>query len=157
MRPLGISTIRDRALQALVLLAFDPIIEEKSDPFSYGARKFRSPHDAINRLRSILNKPNSPKFVLDVDIEKCFDNLSHEFIESEIEPILCTVGKNYIKKWLKAGIVDAGVITYPTKGVPQGGVISPALCNMSLNGVDKIVRPNLPKVGDKGYRKLKGI
>ena len=61
LRPLGIPTVEDRALQALVLLALDPITEERSDLYSYGSRKFRSPHDALNRLRSLINKPNSPK------------------------------------------------------------------------------------------------
>lgn len=102
----------------LILLTFDPIIEERSDLYSYGARKFRSPHDAMARLRQVLNKPTSPKWILDVDILKCFDNISHEFIEREIKTILCSSGQTFIKKWIKCGIVDKGTITYPDKGTP---------------------------------------
>jgi RNA-directed DNA polymerase len=156
LRPLGIPTVLDRALQTLVTLSLDPIIEETSDLYSYGSRKFRSPHDALNRLRHLLDKPNSSKWIFDIDLSKCFDNISHEFIEKEIDSILCGTGKTLVKKWLKAGIVDKGVLSLPTKGVPQGGVISPLLCNMTLNGVDKIVRPNTPRIGTKAYNNLKG-
>lgn len=156
LRPLGIPTILDRTAQMLVLLAFDPIIEEISDRYSYGARLHRSPHDALLRLRQIINKPTSPKWVWDVDISKCFDNISHEFIESKIDPILCNTGKTLIKKWIKAGIVEKGAITYPSAGTPQGGVISPLLCNMTLNGIDELIRPDYPRIGTKMYKQLSG-
>jgi RNA-directed DNA polymerase len=135
LKPLRITTIKDRALQALVLLSLDPIIEELSNQYSYGARKFRSPHDSILRLHSLLNKPNSPKWIYDLDISKCFDNISHKFIEKEIDPLLCKPGKVLIQKWIKAGIVEKGITTWPSKGVPQGGVIPPSLCNLTLNGI----------------------
>jgi RNA-directed DNA polymerase len=61
-----------------------------------------------------------------------------------------------ISKWIKCGVVDKGVITYPTKGTPQGGVISPLLCNMTLNGIDNIIRPGYPRIGTKSYRDKSG-
>jgi RNA-directed DNA polymerase len=88
----------DRAIQAVVSLSLDPVIEETSDNHSYGSRKFRSPHDAINRTRHILDKPKSARFILDVDIKQCFDNLSHEFIMKELESKLCNTGKVFIKE-----------------------------------------------------------
>lgn len=156
LRPLGIPTMTDRAIQAVVSLALDPIIEETSDNHSYGSRKFRSPHDAINRTRHILDKAENSKFILDVNIENCFDNLSHEFIMKELESKLCNTGKVFVKKWLKAGVVEKGKVTYPTKGIPQGGVISPMLCNMCLNGIEEIVRPGNPRIRTKAYNKLSG-
>jgi RNA-directed DNA polymerase len=88
----------DRAAQTLVSLLLDPVVEEISDRFSYGFRKYRSAHDAVNRVRFLLDKKDSPKFVLDVDIKQCFDNLSHEFIMKELDPLLCKFGKTFIER-----------------------------------------------------------
>jgi retron-type reverse transcriptase len=74
----------------------------------------------------------------------------------ELDPILCGIGKTFIESWLKAGIVDKGVITYPKAGTPQGGAISPILCNLCLNGVDNVVRPNNPKYDSVEYKALSG-
>jgi RNA-directed DNA polymerase len=157
LRPLGLPIITDRALQTLVALVLDPVVEEISDKYSYGFRKFRSAIDAISRVRFLSDKIYSPKFILDVDIANCFDTLSHDFINKKLEPILCSMGKGFIKKWLKAGIVEKGVITYPKAGTPQGGAISPLLCNLCLNGIDEIVRPNMPQnMNSKEYKALKG-
>jgi retron-type reverse transcriptase len=82
--------------------------------------------------------------------------ISHEFINKELNHKLCRIGKTFIKGWLKAGIVDKGVITFPKLGIPQGGVISPMLCNMVLNGVEDIIRPNKPNHNTKEYKHLKG-
>jgi RNA-directed DNA polymerase len=88
----------DRATQTLISLVLDPVVEEISDKFSYGFRKHKSAHDAISRVRYLCDKIYSPKFVLDVDIENCFDTLSHYFINKNLEPILCPIGKRFIKK-----------------------------------------------------------
>jgi RNA-directed DNA polymerase len=74
----------------------------------------------------------------------------------ELNPLLCGIGKTFIKGWLKAGIIEKGVITYPKAGTPQGGVISPILCNLTLNGVDNVVRPDNPKYDSKEYKALSG-
>ena len=78
-RPLGIPNMIDRALQFLVLLCLDPIVEEMSDTYSFGFRKFRSASDSIQRIRTLLDKPKAPKWIWDVDISKCFDKISHSF------------------------------------------------------------------------------
>lgn len=80
MRPLGIPTVLDRAVQALYQLGIDPVVEAKSDPNSYGFRKNRSTHDAITALRSLLDKKTHSKWILEVDIAKCFDRISHKFM-----------------------------------------------------------------------------
>jgi RNA-directed DNA polymerase len=79
-RPLGIPTIEDRAVQALYHLAVDPIVECTSDPNSFGFRKFRSTQQAVNEVREYLNKPYSPEWILEADISKCFDRISHDFL-----------------------------------------------------------------------------
>jgi RNA-directed DNA polymerase len=156
LRPLGIPTMSDRALQTLISLVLDPVVEELSDRYSYGFRKHKSAHDAISRIRFLTDKNYSPEWILDVDIENCFDELSHDFINEKLRPILFSVGRSFVKGWLKAGIVDKGVLTYPKAGTPQGGVISPILCNLCLNGVDSVVRPNNPKPNTKEYKALRG-
>jgi RNA-directed DNA polymerase len=155
-RPLGIPTMEDRAVQTLISLVLDPVCEELSDQYSYGFRKHKSVHDAVSRVRFITDKSYSPEWVLDVDIENCFDTLSHDFINEKVKPILFNIGRNFIKRWLKAGIVEKGAIIRPKAGTPQGSVISPILCNLCLNGVDSIVRPDNPKVNTKEYKALRG-
>jgi RNA-directed DNA polymerase len=80
LRPLGIPTMFDRAVQAVYLLAVDPVVETNSDKNSFGFRKFRSQHDAIAYIRSILDKKVSPNFILEADISKCFDKIDHKFL-----------------------------------------------------------------------------
>jgi len=80
LRPLGIPTMFDRAVQAVYLLAVDPVVETNSDKNSFGFRKFRSQHDAIAYIRSILDKKVSPNYILEADIFKCFDKISHKFL-----------------------------------------------------------------------------
>lgn len=80
MRPLGIPTVFDRAVQALYHLGIDPVVEANSDPNSYGFRKNRSTHDAITAIRSLLDKKTHPKWILEVDIAKCFDRINHGFL-----------------------------------------------------------------------------
>lgn len=79
-RPIGIPTLRDRALQAMYHLATDPLVEATSDPNSYGFRKGRSTHDALARLRTLLDKRTAPMWCMDADIRKCFDRIAHDFL-----------------------------------------------------------------------------
>ncbi|MEL0588227.1 MAG: group II intron reverse transcriptase/maturase [Planktothrix rubescens PR222] len=135
-RPLGIPTINDRALQALVKLALEPEWEAKFEPNSYGFRPGRSCHDAIEAIYTSINK--KPKYVLDADISKCFDRINHKALISKIHtyPTLSRI----IKKWLKAGYCD-GKELFPTQeGTPQGGVISPLLANIALHGMEERVK-----------------
>jgi len=134
-RPLGIPTINDRALQALVKLALEPEWEARFEPNSYGFRPGRSCHDAIEAIfNSIRHKS---KYVLDADISKCFDRIDQKALISKIHtyPTLSRL----IKTWLKAGYCDGKEIFPTNDGTPQGGIISPLLANIALHGMEERV------------------
>jgi RNA-directed DNA polymerase len=126
-------------------MALDPVIEQESDIHSYGSRKYRETWDAMTRLRGNLDKRNSPRWVWDVDISDCFGQISHEFLENKLKTVLFSQGQKLVSKWLKAGVFEKEKITLPSKGVPQGGVISPLLCNIALNGLENVIRKKKPK------------
>lgn len=140
MRPLGIPTLIDRAVQAVYHLAVDPIVELTSDKNSYGFRTGRSQHDAIAYLRSWLDKGYSPQWILEADIAKCFDRIDHEIL-MKLTPIC---DKTVLKQWLKAGYIYEGQLHPTTAGTPQGGIISPMLCNVALNGLEALIRERYP-------------
>jgi len=121
-------------------MSLDPIIEQKNDLHSYGFRKYRGTWDAMTRLRTVLDKPFSPLWVWDLDISDCFNQISHEYISKELDKVLYPKGSKLILKWIKASIIEKGIITLPSKGIPQGGVTSPLLCNIALNGLESVVR-----------------
>jgi RNA-directed DNA polymerase len=131
-RPLGIPTIQDRALQALVKLALEPEWEARFEPNSYGFRPGRSCHDA---MRAIINSTQKKaKYILDADIAKCFDRINHKALLNKLN--LKGKLRYQIKCWLKAGILDAGNLTKSEQGTPQGGIISPLLTNIALHGME---------------------
>jgi len=136
LRPLGIPTMIDRALQALYHLAVDPVVETRSDLFSFGFRKHRSQHDAIAYIRSLLNKKHSAEFILNADIAKCFDKISHDYL-MKATPIC---HKHVLKQWLKSGYIYENKLYKTEEGTPQGGIISPLLCNVALNGLEGAIR-----------------
>lgn len=140
LRPLGIPTLIDRAVQALYHLGVDPVVETRSDPNSYGFRKFRSTHDAITAIRSLLDKKTHPQWVLEADISKCFDKISHDFLMKHT-PICHKV---ILEQWLKSGVMENMNYVETTEGTPQGGIISPTLCNITLNGIEKLIKDNNP-------------
>lgn len=131
MRPLGIPTIKDRAMQALYLLALDPISETTADPNSYGFRKGRSTADAIEQCFNAFAKKKSPEWILEGDIKGCFDNISHEWILQNVP-----LNKTILRKWLKAGYLDKNVFNRTEEGTPQGGIISPVLANIVLDKLE---------------------
>ncbi|UCF84270.1 MAG: group II intron reverse transcriptase/maturase [Desulfobacteraceae bacterium] len=140
LRPLSIPTIYDRAQQALYKLGLAPVAETKADKNSYGFREGRSCADAVAGAFNALSKPNSAPWILEGDIKGCFDNISFEWILKNIP-----MDKVVLHKWLKAGYVENG-IHYPTrKGVPQGGIISPTISNMVLDGLEEAVRCAVPR------------
>lgn len=119
-RPLGIPTMRDRAMQALYLLALEPVAETLADPNSYGFRPRRSIADALGQCFITLAKGYSPRVVLEGDIESCFDRISHEWMLDNIP-----MDRKILGKWLKAGYME-GKRLYPTEeGTPQGGIMTP--------------------------------
>jgi len=133
LRPLGIPTMFQRALQALVKLALEPEWEARFEPNSYGFRPGRSPHDAVAAIFNFIRL--KPKFVLDTDIEKCFDKIEHSTLVEKLSAIQPIV--KLVRGWLKAGIVDDGKVLFPKAGTPQGGVISPLLMNVALHGLEE--------------------
>ena len=136
-RPLGIPTIKDRCLQAIVKNALEPCWEAQFEGTSYGFRPGRSTHDALSKIYSTARPNKKKKWVLDADISGCFDNISHEHL-------LSTIGnfpaRKMIKEWLKAGYVDNNVFYRQETGTPQGGIISPLLANIALHGMEEALR-----------------
>jgi len=139
-RPLSIPTMTDRAMQALYLLALDPIAECLADPNSYAYRRGRCQADAIEQCFNILCRKNSATWIYESDIEACFDRISHQWLLKNIP-----MDKTILKKWLKAGFRDKNIL-YPTEeGVPQGGIVSPVIANLALDGLETELRQKYPK------------
>ncbi|MEB3280843.1 MAG: reverse transcriptase domain-containing protein [Lyngbya sp.] len=135
-RPLGIPTMYDRALQALIKMALEPEWEAKFEPNSYGFRPGRSCHDAIQAIfNSIRYKP---KFVLDADIAKCFDRINHGKLLKKLNTF--PTFRKQVRAWLKAGVMDGKEIFPTEEGTPQGGVISPLLANIALHGMEERIK-----------------
>ena len=138
-RPLSIPCMKDRAMQALYLLALDPIAETLEDPNSYGFRLERSPADAINQCHRVLSQRWSAQWILEGDIRSCFDSFSHDWLLAHIP-----MDQAILRKWLNAGFMDKHVL-YPTEaGVPQGGVASPVIMNLALNGLERHIKGGFP-------------
>ncbi|GJG95722.1 group II intron reverse transcriptase/maturase [Cupriavidus pauculus] len=150
-RPLGIPTMRDRAMQALYLLALEPVSEGTSDPNSYGFRANRCTADAMSQLFISLSQKASAQWVLEADIKGCFDHISHDWLERNV-----LMDKAILRKWLKAGVVFQGQFQATEAGTPQGGIISPTLANVALNGLERQLAKSLEiKLGVAGTKRLK--
>jgi RNA-directed DNA polymerase len=150
-RPLGIPTMKDRAMQALHLLALDPVLETVSDPNSYGFRKNRSTADAMSQIFLQTCRKVSAQWVLDADIEGFFDNINHDWLIDNVR-----MDKTILRKWLKSGVVDRAQLLATTAGTPQGGIISPALANWTLNGLEAELTAHLgARFGKSKIEKLK--
>jgi RNA-directed DNA polymerase len=145
-RPLGIPTMFDRAMQALYLLALEPVAECASDPNSYGFRKGRSTHDARSQLFLSLSKQASAQWILDADITGFFDNINHEWLLANVH-----MNKRVLQQWLKSGVVERGQLSRTEMGTPQGGIISPTLANITLNGLEAGLQRHI--VAALGFRK----
>lgn len=140
MRPLGIPAMKCRAMQALYLLALEPIAETTADPNSYGFRPQRSTADAGEQCFKSLAKKASAEWVLEADIQGCFDNISHDWMVANIP-----TDKAILKKWLKAGFVYQNELFPTDAGTPQGGIISPVAANMTLDGLEAMLARKFPK------------
>lgn len=133
-RPLGIPTMKDRAYQALHLLALEPVSETLADKGSYGFRPKRSCHDAIERCYIHLSRKDSATWILEGDIKGCFDHINHQWLLQNIP-----MDKKILQQWLKAGFIENKQLFPTTEGTPQGGVISPTLANMTLDGLEAAI------------------
>jgi len=134
-RPLGIPTMGDRAMQALHLLALNPVAEVRADPNSYGFRPCRSTADALAQCFIVFSKRNSPVTVFDADIRSCFDRISHEWLIANVP-----MDKAILRKWLAAGFIEGKVLFPTVEGTPQGGIISPVLANLTLDGLERVAK-----------------
>ena len=116
-RPLGIPTMKDRAMQALYLLALEPVAETTADSNSYGFRPERSCADAIQACFNAVRRQVSAQWILEGDIKGCFDNISHEWLLENIP-----TNKTILRKWLKAGFIEEKTLFPTDTGTPQGGL-----------------------------------
>src|SRR6266700_778049 len=140
MRPLSIPCMRCRSMQALYLLALSPVAEVVGDRNSYGFRPERSPADAIGQCYIALCKQDRAQWILEGDIKACFDKISHDWLLAHIP-----MEKTMLRKWLKAGFMDKHTL-YPTdEGTPQGGIASPVIANLTLDGLEKLLKDRFLK------------
>lgn len=150
-RPLGIPCLRDRIAQAIVKNALEPVWEARFEAHSYGFRPGRSVQDAIAqchlRLRLGQRSPNN-RWVLDADIKGAFDNISHDYILQAIGKL---PGRSLIEQWLKAGYVESEIFHATESGTPQGGLISPLLANIALDGIEQLLKQGNPKSTQYGF------
>jgi len=146
-RPLGIPTMKDRAMQALYLLALEPVAETTADPHSYGFRKERACRDAIEQCFRVLSTRRMATWVLEGDIKACFDTISHDWLLANIP-----LEKSILRKWLKSGYLEKGQLFPTDAGTPQGGIISPVLANMALDGLETAIRNAYPKRTPRGSK-----
>jgi len=146
-RPLGILTMRDRAMQALYLLALDPVAETTADPNSYGFRRGRSTADAIEACFIALCRNDRAQWILEGDIRSCFDGISHDWLLAHLP-----MDKTILHKWLKAGYLENYHFHATEEGTPQGGIISPVAANMTLDGLERLLTSHFSKTSRTGKR-----
>jgi RNA-directed DNA polymerase len=135
-RPLGIPTIQDRVMQLIVKMALEPEWEMKFEPNSYGFRPGRRCMDAIKQIWETIRRrkdKNTSAWVLDADISGCFDNINHDALLKRIPVFSLT-----IRRWLKASVIEFGNRLLTKSGTPQGGIISPLLANIALDGMERL-------------------
>lgn len=130
-RPLGIPTMYDRAMQALHLLALDPVVECRADRNSYGFRKHRSTADAIEQCFNAFAQTNIAEWVLEGDIQGCFDHIDHGWLLNH-----APMERRVLRQWLKSGYMENKALRATVAGTPQGGIASPTLANVALDGLE---------------------
>ena len=138
VRYLGIPTMKDRAMQTLYSFALEPYAEITGDRHSYGFRKNRCAKDAIWRCLDVLESTPRPRWILEADIEACFDNISHDWLLENVP-----MDKRILREFLKANYMENGHLYPVEKGTPQGGAISPMLCNIALDGLEQLLIDHL--------------
>ena len=144
LRPLSIPTLHDRARQALYALALIPVAETWADPHSYGFREGRGCADALRHAHIVLSKKCSPQWVLEGDIKACFDEINQAWLLQQV-----LRDRQILRQWLKAGFLEKGSLFPTRKGTPQGGILSPILANIALDGMQKAIAKAVSKKGDK--------
>jgi RNA-directed DNA polymerase len=148
LRPLGIPTFEDKIVQRAVVMLLEPIYEQDFYDCSFGFRKKRSAHQALESLRDHIMRENG-RWVFDVDLQKYFDTINHQHLREFVaRRVVDGVIRKLIDKWLKAGVLEKGKLSYLDQGTPQGGVISPLLANIYLHYVlddwfARVVKPRM--------------
>jgi RNA-directed DNA polymerase len=151
-RPLGLPTMHDRAMQALYLLALDPVAETTADPNSSGFRPARSPADALGQCDLILHKPHAPAWIYEGDIHACCDRISHAWLLPHVP-----MDKVILRQWLQAGYLEQHPLHPTDSGTPQGGIISPVLANLALDGLERCLQTAFPKNGRGRHAKINRV
>jgi RNA-directed DNA polymerase len=136
-------------MQALYLLGLDPIAESHADGHSYGFRRGRRCADAMAQTHVVLSHHHGPEWILEGDIKACFDKISHEWLLAHVP-----MDRHVLGKWLKAGFLEKHAWFATTEGTPQGGIISPALANWTLDGLQRLLAERFAETS-KGPRKFK--
>jgi len=150
-RPLGIPTVRDRVIQAIVKAALEPEWEARFEANSYGFRPGRCTMDALGAIHTTLSQKGASAWILDADISGCFDNIEHEALLARL-PVFTQA----IRRWLKAGVVELGHYADTGAGTPQGGVLSPLLANVALDGMERLFGAETPNGDNIPPAKRKG-
>lgn len=132
-------------MQVLYLMALEPLAEMTADAHSYGFRKERGCQDAIQQCHTVLSHGYSPQWILEGDIKGCFDHISHDWLLANIP-----TDKVILKKWLKCGVIFKGELFKTEEGTMQGGIISPTLANMTLDGIQPILAQKYKRICRKG-------
>ena len=134
-RPLGVPTFEDKVAQRAIVMVLEAVYEQDFLNCSFGFRRGRSAHQALQYLRAGFMSLGL-RWVIDIDIEKYFDSISHSHLRDFLDRrVTDGVIRRMIDKWLKAGVLEDGLLRHATEGSPQGGVISPCLSNIFLHHV----------------------
>ncbi len=153
LRYLGIATVRDRVVQAALKLVLEPIFEVDFEPCSYGFRPGRRAWDAIAEVRYFSSR--SYEWILEADIEACFDELDHSAILDRVRRrVVDKRVLGLIKAFLKAGILtEQGGLERTITGTPQGGILSPLMANVALSALDEHYARAWEAMGQKPYQR----
>jgi len=144
LRPLSIPTLHDRAMQALHALALAPVAETLADSNSYGFREGRGCADALGHVHIVLCRRNSASWILEGDIRACFDEISPAWLLQQVP-----MDRQMLRLWLQAGYWEKGQLFPTLMGTPQGGLISPLLANLALDGMQKAIEQAASPRGQK--------
>ena len=149
-RPLGIPIMKDRAMQALYLQALDPVAETIMDNDSYGFRKGRGAADAIKRIfMAVRGNRFCAEWVIEGDIKGCFDHIDHDWLIGNVP-----LDEYTLRQWLKAGIILNRKYSRTKTGTPQGGIISPCLANLALNGLGSLLAEKFMRRKVVNYKEI---
>ena len=135
-------------MQAIFLQALDPVAEVIADPNSYGFRRERACADAMSQCHLVLAKRTSARWILEGDIRACFDRINHDWL---LDNLPCG-DKAIFRKWLESGYMESNVFHRTEEGTPQGGIISPVLANLALDGMERLLRENFSQSSHRAAR-----